>query len=263
MYGRTLAVVGLGQIGREMITRAQAFGMNVIGWSRSLTPETAATLGIVFRQTILEIASECDAMSIHLALTPDTRGVIDAQVFDAMKPGTILINTARAEVIDQDALVSAIKNKGIRAGLDVFQHEPATGKGEFADSIVEMPGVYGTHHIGASTDQAQEAIASETVRIIRTYKETGRVPNVVNLSEVTPATRLLIVRHHDRPGVLAHVLNAIKSANINVQEMENIVFKGAVAAVARIALDSAPPVSTIEQIRTGNPDVIDVSLLVI
>jgi D-3-phosphoglycerate dehydrogenase / 2-oxoglutarate reductase len=263
LFGRTIAIVGVGQIGREMITRAQAFGMNVIGWSRSLTPEAAADLGIAFRQTVLELADECDAMSIHLALTPETRGVINAEVFTAMKPGTIFINTSRAEVVNQSALADAIRNKGIRAGLDVFHQEPASGKGVFADSIVELPGVYGTHHIGASTDQAQEAIAAETVRIIRTYKETGTVPNVVNLSEETPATHLLIVRHHDRPGVLAHVLNAIKAANINVQEMENIVFKGAVAAVARIALDSAPPISAIEYIRNGNPDVIDVSLLVI
>ncbi len=263
LFGRTIAIVGLGQIGREMITRAQAFGMNVIGWSRRLSPETAADLGIAFRQTVLELANECDAMSIHLALTPETRGVINAEIFNAMKPGTIFINTSRAEVVDQTALADAIKNKGIRAGLDVFHNEPAGSKAVFADSIVGLPGVYGTHHIGASTDQAQEAIAAETVRIIRTYKETGTVPNVVNLSEETPATHLLIVRHHDRPGVLAHVLNAIKAANINVQEMENIVFKGAVAAVARIALDSAPPISTIEHIRNGNPDVIDVSLLVI
>jgi D-3-phosphoglycerate dehydrogenase len=261
LYGRTLGLIGLGQIGREMIPRAKAFGMQVIGWSRRLTPERAAEMGITFRQTILEVANDSDILSVHLALTPDTRGVINAQVFDVMRDGAYFINTSRAEVVDQAALAKAIAAKGIRAGLDVFASEPTAGAGDFSDEIARLSGVYGTHHIGASTDQAQEAIAEETVRIIRTFKETGKVPNVVNLSEHTPATHLLVVRHRDRPGVLAHVFNEIKAANINVQEMENIVFEGAEAAIARISLDDALSAETLERIRTGNQDIIELSLL--
>jgi D-3-phosphoglycerate dehydrogenase len=261
LYGRTLGLIGLGQIGREMIARAKAFGMNVTGWSRSLTPESAAELGIAFRQTIIEVAHDCDILSVHLALAPDTRGVINADVFEAMEPGSYLINTSRAEVVDQAALKQAIKTKGIRAGLDVFADEPATATGDFSDEIVTLPNVYGTHHIGASTDQAQEAIAAETVRIIRTFKETGKVPNVVNLADHTPATHLLVVRHEDRPGVLAHALNEIKAANINVQRMENIVFAGAEAAIARIELDGALEPETVDSIRTGNSDIIEINLI--
>ena len=110
----------------------------------------------------------------------------------------------------------------------------------FSDPSVALPGVYGTHHIGASTDQAQEAIAAETVRIVRSYKETGQVPNVVNLARRTPATHMLVVRHRDRPGVLAHVFDQLRAGNLNVQETENIVFEGAEAAVARINLDGEP-----------------------
>jgi D-3-phosphoglycerate dehydrogenase len=226
-----------------------------------LTPESAAEMGITFRQSIIEVASECDILSVHLALTPDTRGVISADVFDEMRQGAYFINTSRAEVVDQTALANAIKHKGIRAGLDVFAAEPTTATGDFGDEIVKLPSVYGTHHIGASTDQAQEAIATETVRIIRTFKETGKVPNVVNLSEHTPATYLLVVRHRDRPGVLAHVFNEIKAANINVQEMENIVFEGAEAAIARIGLDDALSADTLSRIRTGNQDLIELNLL--
>ncbi|MGH9831782.1 MAG: NAD(P)-dependent oxidoreductase, partial [Blastocatellia bacterium] len=131
LYGRTLGLAGLGQIGREMITRAKAFGMDVTGWSRSLTPESAAELGISFRQTIIEVAHDCDILSLHLALTPDTRGIINADVFEVMRPGSYLINTSRAEIVDQDALKQAIKTKGIRAGLDVFADEPATATGDF------------------------------------------------------------------------------------------------------------------------------------
>ncbi len=261
LYGRTLGLIGLGQIGREMIARAKAFGMNVIGWSRSLTPESAAEMGIHFRQTIIEVAHDCDILSVHLALAPDTRGVINADVFEAMESGSYLINTSRAEVVDQAALKQAIKTKGIRAGLDVFADEPGGATGDFSDEIVTLPNVYGTHHIGASTDQAQEAIAAETIRIIRTFKETGKVPNVVNLADHTPATHLLVVRHQDRPGVLAHVLNEIKSANINVQRMENIVFAGAEAAVARIELDGALKPETVDRIRADNSDIIETNLL--
>jgi len=261
LYGRTLGLIGLGQIGREMIARAKAFGMDVTGWSRSLTPESAAELGIAYRQTIIEVAYDCDILSVHIALAPDTRGVINADVFDAMKPGSYLINTSRAEVVDQAALKRAVKTKGVRAGLDVFANEPEVATGDFNDEIVTLPNVYGTHHIGASTDQAQEAIAAETVRIIGAFKETGKVPNVVNLADHTPATHMLVVRHQDRPGVLAYVLNEIKAANINVQRMENIVFAGAEAAVARIELDGALEPATVDRIRDGNSDIIEINLI--
>ena len=261
LYGRTLGLIGLGQIGREMIARAKAFGMDVTGWSRSLTPESAAELGIAYRQTIIEVAYDCDILSVHIALAPDTRGVINADVFDAMKPGSYLINTSRAEVVDQAALKRAVKTKGVRAGLDVFANEPEGATGDFNDEVVTLPNVYGTHHIGASTDQAQEAIAAETVRIISAFKETGEVPNVVNLADHTPATHLLVVRHQDRPGVLAYVLNEIKAANINVQRMENIVFAGAEAAVARIELDGALEQETMYRIRDGNNNIVEATLI--
>jgi D-3-phosphoglycerate dehydrogenase / 2-oxoglutarate reductase len=261
LYGRTLGLIGLGQIGREMIKRAHAFGMNVVGWSRGLTPDSAAALGISFRQTIIEVANESDVLSVHVALTPDTREIINADIFEVLQPGAYFINTARAEVVDQAALAQAIKTKGIRAGLDVFANEPTTATGVFNDQLAQLPQVYGTHHIGASTEQAQEAIAAETVRIIREFKETGRVPNVVNLATGTPATHLLVVRHKDRPGVLAHVLNEIKAAAINVQQMENIIFAGAEAAVARIELDGTLEPETMERIRAGNSDIMETTLL--
>src|SRR4030095_7951891 len=140
---------------------------------------------------------------------------------------------------------------------DVFEHEPDTATGTFHDPVAQLPGVYGTHHIGASTDQAQEAIAAETVRIIRSFKETGRVPNVVNLATRTPATHMLVVRHRDRPGVLAHVFNNLRQDNLNVQETENIVFAGAQAAVARINLDGAPSAALCDRIKAANADILD------
>ncbi|HEV3467929.1 MAG TPA: 3-phosphoglycerate dehydrogenase family protein [Pyrinomonadaceae bacterium] len=261
LYGRTLGLVGTGQIGREMVARARAFGMNVIAWSRSLTEEAAAALGVGRRASPKEVAREADIVSVHVALQPETRGLIGDDFFGAMRDGAYFVNTSRGEVVDQEALRRAMREKDIRAGLDVFAAEPAAAAGEFADDIAREPNLYGTHHIGASTEQAQEAIAAETVRIITTFKETGRVPNVVNLARRSPATHTLVVRHRDRPGVLASVLGPLRAADINVQEMENIVFEGAEAAVARINLDAAPPPDTLAQLKDENEDIIELSLL--
>ena len=261
LFGRVLGLVGLGKIGQEMIPRAKAFGMPVIAWSRSLTNERAAELGVEKMETPLEVARGADIVSVHVALKPDTRMLIGSDFFKEMRAGAYLINTSRGEVVDQTALVEAIHTKGIRAGLDVFAIEPTSAVAEFADPIANEASVYGTHHIGASTDQAQEAIAAETVRIIQSFKETGQVPNVVNLAQRTPATHRLVVRHRDRPGVLAQVLDAIKAEQINVQEMENIVFEGAEAAVARINLDKAPSRATLDRLGSGNADIIELNVL--
>jgi len=261
LFGRRLGLVGLGKIGQEMIPRARAFGMPVVAWSRSLTQERALELGVERMESPLDVAAAADIVSVHVALKPDTRMLIGADFFKAMRDGAYLINTSRGEVVDEAALVEAIHSRRIRAGLDVFAIEPTSAVAEFADPIVKEPGVYGTHHIGASTDQAQEAIAAETVRIIQSFKETGQVPNVVNLAQRTPATHRLVVRHRDRPGVLAQVLEALKAEHINVQEMENIVFEGAEAAVARINLDKAPSQANLDRLREGNEDIIELNVL--
>ncbi len=263
VFGKTLGLLGTGGIGREMIPRAGTFGMPVIAWSRSLTPEAARDLGVERATSPLEVARGADIVSVHLALKPETRGLVGEEFFAAMRPGAFFINTSRAEVVDQSALERAIREKGLRAGLDVFAGEPSAGTGQVDDPIFQLPGVIGTHHIGASTDQAQEAIAAETVRIVREYAATGRPPNAVNLARVSPATHLLVVRHFDRVGVLAAVFDALKEAGINVQETENIVFEGARAAVARIRLDQAASESVLESIRRSTDDIIEVTLLTV
>ena len=261
LFGRTLGLVGVGKIGSEMVPRAKAFGMPVVAWSRRLTSDRAGELGIGMRGSPVEVARSSDVVSIHLALKDDTRGLIDQRVFEAMRPGSLFINTARAEVIDQAALERAVRSGSIRAALDVFNEEPSAGTGPVQAEIFKLDGAIGSHHIGASTDQAQQAIAEETVRIITEYKKTGRAPNVVNIARKSPATHLLVVRHYDRVGVLADVFTRLRSAGINVQETENIVFAGARAAVARIHLDQAPPDEVVEPIRSNRIDIIDVSLV--
>jgi D-3-phosphoglycerate dehydrogenase / 2-oxoglutarate reductase len=261
LFGCTLGLIGLGQIGKEVLTRARAFGMPVAAWSRSLTAERAEELGVEMKSSPKAVAAACDILSVHVALKDDTRNLIGEDVLAALKPGSIFINTSRAEVVDQAALARAVRERGIRAGLDVFAGEPAGGTGTVEDDIFKLDGVIGTHHIGASTDQAQQAIADETVRIIREYKEKGRAPNVVNLAKQTPATHLLVVRHFDRVGVLAAIFDQLKGAGINVQETENIVFDGAVAAIARIHLDQAPSGEVLDAMKAASSDIIELSLL--
>ena len=260
LFGHTLGLIGLGGIGSAMVPRAQAFGMPVVAWSRSLTDERAAELGITRAESAAAVAESADVVSVHVALNADTRGMLGAHFFAAMRPGAFFVNTSRGEVVDEAALADAVQTRGIRAGLDVFAHEPGSGVGEFHPAIVDLPGVYGTHHIGASTEQAQLAIATEAVRIVTVFAETGTVPNVVNLARATPASHTLVIRHLDRPGVLAAALDAISAAGLNVQEMENVVFEGGEAAVARINLEGPLEPGLAEQVG-AHPSVLDVQVI--
>jgi len=251
LYGRTLGVIGLGRIGEAVVTRAAAFGMNVIAWSRSLTPERAKTLGVEYRATPIDVARDADVVSLHVAAKPETTGLVNDEFIDAMKDGAYLINTARGAVVDGDALARGVREKGLRLGLDVYAQQPTPEDKTFADPIIGQPGVYGTHHAGASTDQAQEAIAAETVRIVKGYLDSGDVANCVNRAASSPATCLLTVRHLNRPGVLAHVFQTLSAAGINVEEMENIIYEGANAACARILLGTRPSVTQVGEVRTN------------
>lgn len=260
LHGRRLGIVGLGQIGREVATRALAFGMRVNAWSRSLTLDESKALGVTYAQTPLEVARLADAVTINVAATAETRHLVNAEFLAAMRPGAYLINTSRGSVVDEAALAQAIAGKHIRAGLDVFEDEPAGPTGEFADPIARLPGVFGTHHVGASTEQAQVAIAHEVIRIVRAFRETGEVPNVVNRLARSSATHVLSIRHRNRPGVLAHVFGVLAGADINVEEVENIIYHGAQATLARIHLDGVPTNGALDRIRSGNPDIISVEL---
>lgn len=179
LRGRTLGLIGLGTIGRTMVPVAKAFGMNVVAWSRSLTPAVAGEAGVAMAGTPMEAASACDIASVHVALNVDTRLLIGDEFFNAMRPGAIFINTARAEVVDEDALARAVKERGVRAGLDLFEGEPTSGTGEIHNSLFDLDGVIGTHHIGGQTAEAQQAIADETVRIVLEYRDKGVPPNIV------------------------------------------------------------------------------------
>lgn len=261
IFGKTVGVIGAGQIGKEFISRARSFGMNVIVWSRSMTKEKAESLGAVFAPTIETLIPQCDIISVHLALKPETKKIITKEMIALMRPRTIFLNTSRWEVVDEPALIEAAKAGRIRIGADVFSGEPEDKSSPFTNEIAALPNVYGTHHIGASTEQAQNAIADETVAIIRQYKERGTVKNWVNKAKVSAAKYQLVVRHFDKPGVLANVFNDLKSAEINIQEVENLIFEGTQTACCTLKLDAQPPEGTIRSIAGRTNEVIQAQLV--
>jgi D-3-phosphoglycerate dehydrogenase len=223
--------------------------MKVVAWSRSLDAARAEELGVERAATVPELCGRADAVTIHVALSADTRGLVGEAALARLKRRAIVINTARAEVVDLAALKRAVAEKELRLGLDVFEREPGGSSGAFEDELGRAPRVYGTHHIGASTEQAQDAIAEETVRIVRGFVERGEVQNCVNLCRSSPAPFQLIVRHLDQVGVLAEVLGAVRRHSINVEEMENTVFEDAKAACARIRLGGRPPGELLDELR--------------
>ncbi len=259
LAGRTLGIVGFGAIGRAVAKRAQALDMKIVTWSPlDITPEQAEELGIGYMNTVEELAAQSDAVTIHCALTPETKHLIGKKFFDAMKPGTILINTSRGPLVDTAALRTAIAEKGIRVGIDVFEGEPAGGEAEFADK--ELAGmVTCTPHIGASTDQAADAIAAETVRIVKTFIQTGRPAGTVNLCARPQATHRLVVRHMNRVGVLAFVLGGLREEGVNIEAMENTIFAEGKAACCSMLLDKAPSAQLVESLR-GNANMLSVLL---
>lgn len=258
--GKTLGLVGLGQIATEVLKRARALELETIAWSRSLTPAKAAELGIGYCGSVEELCAKADIISVHLALTKETTGLFNGKLFEAMKPNAIFLNTARGEIVDREALAAAM-DRGLRVGLDVFPKEPGANDKEFSDPLVKHKNLVGTHHIGASTEEAQNAIAGEVVRIVQEYKRAGAAPNTVNLCAHSRSPAQLVVRHYDRVGVLADILTILKQNQINVQEMSNIVFEGENAACARVTLSSRPPQELVTAIRGCNENIIQVTVL--
>jgi D-3-phosphoglycerate dehydrogenase len=182
LYGRSLGVVGLGSIGLAVAERAAGFGMQLLAQAKSSrSPGVSARiaeLGIELVPDLVTLASRVDVLSLHVPLKAETRGMVDADVLDALQPG-ILLNTSRADVVDADALLARLNAGGLSAGLDVFPDEPGSGTATWHSPLAAHPRVVGTHHIGASTQQAQEAVVDGVGEIIAAF-DRGQLLNVVN-----------------------------------------------------------------------------------
>jgi len=256
LKGRTLGIVGTGKIGLAVAKRAKALEMQVLAWSRSLTPERAEELGIEYAATLKELAEKADAVTVHLASNKDTNKLINKEFFESLKPEVIFLNASRGDIIDHEALVKAISTKGLRVGLDVYEDEPAGGEAPFEQKDLASL-VTCTPHIGASTDQATEAIANEVFNIVQSFARKGQPVNVVNLREPATDENKMIIRHFNHVGVLARVLTMLRDEDINIEEMQNAVFKTNKAACCTLSLDRLPSDAVIQALNEDG-DVIEV-----
>jgi D-3-phosphoglycerate dehydrogenase len=232
-----LGILGLGSIGLAVAERAAGFGMRIgcldrPGRART-TRDRLAELDVTYYGTLPELLGACDAVSLHVPSSPETKNLVDAEFLAALKPGAILVNTARGDVVDEAALLAALDAGRVRAGLDVFADEPSAGTAEWDSPLFRHPNVVATHHIGASTEQAQAAIAAGVVEIVEAFAA-GEARNSVNLAPRGLGSTTLTVRHLDEVGVLARVLDLLRQAGLNVEHMQNRIFAGGAAAVATI-----------------------------
>jgi len=176
LAGKTLGIVGMGRIGREVAVRAKAFAMRVIGFDPFLSPEQAAKLGVEYVNDVRDLLPEVDYLTVHTPLTPETHHLVSHGEIDLLKPGARLVNCARGGIYDEDALIKGLKS-GKLAGvaLDVYEEEPCVDS-----PLFNMPGVLCTPHLGASTEEAQADVAVEAVDLLVNFLVSGEVRHAVN-----------------------------------------------------------------------------------
>ncbi len=263
LFGKAMAVIGLGDIGLAVAERAAAFGLAVRAIRKDgrnpSTEESIRAIGIELVDSLDELVSGADIVTLHVPATEGTVGMVDARFLGLMRDGGILLNTSRGDLIDEPSLLEAIDTKGIRVGLDVYPDEPGSGVVEWSSEVAQHPNVVGTHHIGASTEQAQRAIAAGVVEIVDAFQR-GEILHCVNLERRRLGRCTLHVRHYDRVGVLAQVFDLLRRAGLNVEQTENRVFIGGNAAVATIDVGDDLPRELLAQIESI-PDVIHVSVV--
>lgn len=252
--GRTMGIIGAGAIGSQVAKKAFAFDMKVLYYhlGRQLR---LADHDNCERAELDDLVQRSDVITLHIPGGESTKRLIDERRLGLMKKSALLINTSRGDVLDQDALIRALKEGRLRgAALDVYNNEPAATADSIDSPACDCPNLYGTHHIGASTEQAQMAVAEETIRILAQFKQTGQALNCVNM-QAPRAKCMLVVRFHNKPGGLAHVFQQLAEADINAEEMDHVVYDGGMAAVAHIRIDKQPDESTLSKIRTGHSNV--------
>jgi D-3-phosphoglycerate dehydrogenase len=183
LYGKTLGVIGFGRIGQLVAKRAQAFEMDVLAFDKFVSAERFKDLGVEGVETAEELYERADLLTIHLPKTPETVDWIDAEAIAAMKSGMRIVNCARGELINLDALIDGLESGQVKgAALDVFPEEPFTEHPIFSrDDVVVTP------HLGASTSEAQDRAGTDTAEQVTAALTGGVVTNAVNIASVSPA----------------------------------------------------------------------------
>lgn len=174
--GKVLGIIGMGRIGQAVTHRARAFGLQVAYYNRKQLPQAVESmLGARFVSDLDALIAEADILTLHCPLTAETRGMIDARRIALMKPGASIINTARGELIDQEALIAALQSGHLAgAGLDVYPDEPNVDK-----RLIEHPNVMTLPHIGSATTEGREASGEKVVANIQFWVNGHRPPDQV------------------------------------------------------------------------------------
>jgi len=242
---RVLGILGFGPTGRPIAALAQAFGMRVIAWSPGLEAQSIA--GVEFCAYPRELARRADMVCVHGYQEVYDAPLIDAEFVDNMRAGGLLVHVGAPAVLDESAVAAAVKAGRIRVASDV--HLAAGESAKVKSRLVDLPGTIVTQRLAGATEQARAAVAREVVRVVRHFLVTGEAQNAVNLLERSPATWQLVLRLRDTVGVMAAIMDAVRSDGINAEEITSRVFSGARAAWCSIALDERPSNDTIEAIR--------------
>ncbi|MDT8367775.1 MAG: phosphoglycerate dehydrogenase [Longimicrobiales bacterium] len=218
LRGRTLGIVGYGHIGSQVSILAEAFGMRVV--YHDIGPKLSLGNAIA-RDSLDEVLAESDVVSLHVPETEDTRGLMNAERLDRMKPGAGLINASRGTVVDLDALAERLRDGRIGgAAVDVFPAEPGSGDEPFESPLRGIPNVILTPHVGGSTEEAQAAIGSDVAGQLIAWSDTGATTGAVNFPQLTLAPHEGVHRvlhtHRNRPGVLSALNDVLASRGVNV-----------------------------------------------
>ncbi len=182
--GKTLGVVGMGRIGREVAARAQAFDMKIVAFDPFLTTAQADSLKVHRVETVAEMLPLVDYLTVHTPLTPETKGLIGREQLAMVKPGLRVVNVARGGIYDEEALVEGLKSGQIGGvALDVYESEPCTDS-----PLFKMENTVCTPHLGASTEEAQTQVAIEGIELLINFLTTGEIRHSVNVAALDPKT---------------------------------------------------------------------------
>jgi len=228
LSGNTLAVIGLGRIGLSVAERALAFEMSVIGYDPFLSEERAREYGITLYREVDELIDKCDFITVHTPLTEDTRNLISAERIRQMRPGSRVINCARGGIVDEAAVIAAVESGHLAgAAFDVYPAEPPADD----DPIRRVPNIITTPHLGASTEEAQKAVAIEAAEIMVGFLLEQEVKHAINLVPISGAELGEARRYLDlgyRLGLLHSQLLEQRFKSAGLKEVR-ILFRGEVA----------------------------------
>lgn len=250
LAGRSLGILGYGSVGEQLAQRARAFGMRVLAWCQTVTPETPPAADVRFCNWPRELARESDFVVVcPLNTRIESSHLVDGEFLENMRDDARLVHIGSPGTIDEAALLEAIQERGLRVALDVPGPESTGDRGRFRCRLCELPGVIGTQNVRAHTEQARQATAAEVVRIVRAFLISGQALHCLNLLEHSPATWQLVLRVQDAVGVMAAILEVIRADGINAEEITSRLFLGGRAAWCTVALDERPSTDALEAIR--------------